>query len=918
MRKTYSIICSAIILLAMLTGILVGCDKNNKNIYGKNVLPTGGKIGADVAIGEIMSAWISNNGYDGEGVFGWEMGFDYTEGDSSSISIEFNGGLAADNSDVLEFSIVDNKKADAEKNIFSIIANKEASYITIFDKTYKAPELKVESDKLTPSTEEEFTSQINSMVKILTVFARLADAGSSVEYVKEKENYTKKYNIKLDVSNIFEDVSKSSLFGCNIIPSTIVEEIKKIFGGNTIEINAIVQDVKLVTIIKEEGNDIFYTYDFRGGNVSPDGISILANDEDGKVHAVNINGLIILNTMPVLTIPENSIEIRVLEHQIDGYFAMHDKSGKTIATYNYSIDMKLSADDLLENLYLFLTGDIVPVISAIFESKDGKMLIDISHTCGDGCVEHMSGKVENKSLITIAFDPSDKAFNNNNIYIAANIKSLIPANLFDALGLTANEVKDLKAAIPNDFISIVLDPLIEKEIEDIENATELSNEKTSSEIDANGDKIPEIDGGIDIVSAIIEFIKSFSLDNDVMTIDYDHIINEIVLKLNLDKQTQEKVMSVLNSLFPNVDKMTTKADYINTPAEDTLNAYLEFIKDKTFSANNDVYSPILGEIKAVGGIKSPRVMLKDNLGKELPVSYDEIMGLCFDPSKEENATIEVSFTGLDGKDYKKDMYIKQVIGLNATDKGVVKVRFVLTGGLGSNINEVLKSMSNVIDLPFYEKIMSNMLSEAIVEINIKITQAVEIKWSQEGIGNKENHVDIQKHYIFDDSIETGYNIVVTYESGEVKQSPTVLYPINMNEYIAEGKIKYCDNFTLVYDGFGVYRKKINIIMDASQYADTQSMVVNESEVYKISNMLNNTTGMISVIDEKHTVLAVKNFCANINNNATYKVICSKENDVEIIELVIDKAGEYTLPFVGKQGDKISLKITVMAADVSVE
>ena len=63
---------------------------------------------------------------------------------------------------------------------------------------------------------------------------------------------------------------------------------------------------------------------------------------------------------------------------------------------------------------------------------------------------------------------------------------------------------------------------------------------------------------------------------------------------------------------------------------------------------------------------------------------------------------------------------------------------------------------------------------------------------------------------------------------------------------------------------------------------------------------------------------MKNFCANINNNATYKVICSKENDVEIIELVIDKAGEYTLPFVGKQGDKISLKITVMASDVSVE
>ena len=914
MIKRHGSIISIFIALVLLCGTLVACVAPRNNVFGKGVLPKSGEIDAHLALEEIFHAWIGNNSYKESDVFGWDVGMDYTDLDDSNISVSFKGGLTSDNNDIFEFSIVDNKQTDEKSTVFSIICNKDASYINVLGKAIKIPELKVESDELLAGSEEDYYGKLNSLMNVFYLFANVADEGSTVEIIDKGDTYTKNYSLNLDLWKVIEALIGLDLKdeqNNNLITDMILEELGKLLNNNIVSINATVENIKLVAKIKEQGNDVFYSYSFRGGEVSPDCININLLESGDIVQSFKLKGLKILNAIPNIIIPNNAVEINLLKHQINGYFWMHDKNGNEIATYTYNLAVDLSAENFVANFYAFLKKDISLLIDSIFKSNDGRLLLEIKHTCKTNCIEHMSGKVNNEALLSVAYDPAINAFNNSNIYIAANVQALLPDNIFEACGYSEMDSSAIKAVLPADHISFVIDPMIYSEIEGLKHSPTNELEQNQKETGEEAKSLDEKETGI--ITLIKSLIGSFAIaEDDILTINYERIVKEIIGELNLKESTAEKINNILMSLFPNVTKMTAKATYVNEAPSEALNPYEEFNKDKSFSYNEKEYVPIRGEITNASNIISSKIKLYDKAGRALALSSEEIAGLLYNPQESENSRIEVSYTGIDGKFYKEELFITEIIGLQVDKKGPQTVDIILSGGLGSSIMEVLEGVDDVIDSSFLKKLRKTMIPNFILQVDFSITSVTDMEWTQEGVGNSENHLNTQKTNCFDDTLEMGYKLKITYENGEIKRSDTPIYPINKDKYLKENKINYYDDFTLSYVGLGVFYNLVQLRMDNSMYEDSVEVSLKEGEKYAFDDVFNNKTGFLMELDEDKALSAIKSFCEDKNNNAEFEVLFNKDKTIKNITVMFKQSGEYEIKMIGLLTESVVFKIKVDA------
>ena len=955
MRKKYGVVVSIMLALVLLLSTLVACVDETKKEKNKGVIPTSGAVDASEAVADLFETWMLTNSYYGDNVMGWDVSFDYKNEDKSSITILFKGGITSDsNDDCFELSVIDNKSTETDKTIVGLVLDKNAMYVNLMGKSFKAEELGLANVGIYNTTEEGFGNAVSSISTVLNLLCMVADdQTSSVEILKVGEKYTKNYNISLDIWSFLESMNIYDLLvdAMDMDPAQakkIVDAVQALLENNIIKISGSIDNLELVETTNETEETIYYSYDFEGGSIITESIKLGLLDKNKSYHDIAIGGLKITNTLPTLSIPENSISISLLKHQLTGSFKMKsvvpasegvEAASTTVSTYDYKINLEFSADNFIGTIIECINAKSVsPLINKILLEQDGKIYIDVYHECTNSCVQHMSttsmfGKPTfnfKGSVFTLAYDSTEEAFNNNKVYIAAHLKTLLPNNILSALGLTSTEAGLVKPAIPKEYVSIVLDPLV---------IMESAGMVTGNSSGAVNPPAPPTEGGINVKDLITKMIQTLSAPNGTVEIDFTALTNILLNDLNLDKATKDMITKIIGSMFPTVNVLAVNANYTNGIAlPEGFNGKTEFmLKDKKGTAKNFASSfmyktqphPMIGDFMYTNMIDENNVkmnssILYDELGVQKNISYKEVLNMITN----DNATVSAKYNTVAGSVVDVNMKLLGIIGLDETKIGVAQsVKLVLGRSGNSTIFDLLDLVGSLGAEFMPELAMVNDLRipDAVVNTTITIHNVTD-SWTQEGIGTEENHIDSVKEYTKDDLVVStiNHNKSYTDNDGNVVGTTTeVLESIGQADIFTEANIetglRAFKNFNVnkvnykTLDGFYTY--EIAVKFDTQSITEKRTLdIVTGGKVFFGLEQTNALTGNIITLNADMYTKLWTIFQESNPDISTFEIVVT-DNVLVSADLVIYKAGTYTVIIKGIMGDFIEYTINVTGEDL---
>ena len=931
------------LVLVMLIGTLVACKEPEKTEHGKGSVPVGGESSASIALPEIIGLWIEANSFGGEDILAWDMDFGYVQGENSNLSITFKGAITKnDNEDFFELSVVDNKSASEDKTVLGVIIDNDALYLSFSGSTMKLPELSISSLAIAAGTEEDFNSTLTTILDLIGVVAGLADDGTSTVAITKGADgkYTKEYNLSIDIWAFLEDLELQDLLSKllkdeNGVPQVelanqIVDAIAGVLEGNVVKINATVTDMTLEEKFDEEEEDIYYYYKLVGGKVSPSSISVGLKDSEGKMHDIAISGLEIISTMPTLTVPtENVQEISILKHQITGNFTMKNNTpaegvtNTVVSDYTYSINVEFSADDIIGTIAKCIVDKSAdPLIEQLFRNQDGKLFIDVYHTCVPGCVNHLSADDFEGSILTIAYDPAEEAFNNNSVYVSAHLKAIIPDSIFAAVGLPAELTEAISLAIP-DMISFIIDPLL---FYDMENGS--TSAATQSSLVEEGEKTP-----IDIGKLITDVIATITTPNGFVEIDFTAIKEVLFGALELDEATKTMIDGIMDSIFPDVTTLSINAVYANgAQLPEDFNGMTEFMKlnentTKKFATlpfGLGKMTPMTGEYNYTNVIDANNIKITSDIlynadGVQNPITHAEFMALL--SAKDDTsskARVKATYVGTDGKTYNSDFRIIGVKGLNPKIINEPQtVNLVLSRGSGASVFTLLDILGGILgeSVPAVAFLNNIFMPEAMVQTTVTLRDLQSEVWSQAGIGSDDNHIDSAKEYTHNDEIVTQFNFTRTFSGGVTEvytANPTNDIFNTMNADTKTSTFKVYADATLNYSAKnGKYTHEVAINFDEASVVSTEAIndKYTKDEIRFTKDILNNATNKYLTLTEANAKSIMDAFLITYPDVAEYAI--EKEgNSFKAVVLTFKKTGEYNLTINGTAGDSIVYTITI--------
>ena len=958
MRKKLGIIVTVVLVLTMLLTTLIACSEDvvNKEVSGKDDIVLAGSISAGDILGDLFNSWLAESGYDANnnanGDMGWDMNFGFSEGANSDLAINFKGAITNNNNnDAFEIGIVDNKKQGDAKNIVGIVVNHEALYLTLAGEHYKMKEIGIDafSSSLATGTADSINKVLDFVSMGLSALGMFTDSGSEFSATKQADGkYTMDYEARIDIWG-----GLGGILGMleDFIPAGTVDTISSIIQGTfqdtIIVVTGALKDMELKETITETDSAIKYSYTFTGGVIVADNTVITVDSRDGKDYNIALEGVDLSEALPEINPPSSNVrDINILKHQFTGEFNVKvpDAIGgdSTLATFTYNVNIELNEKNFIKSIGESIKAkSTTPLLRSIFEKgSTGKLLIDVMHTCGATCIDHMRDATDGV-ILTVAYDPDTvKGFGNGKIYIAADLQTIIP-NLKDLVG--EENIKYIKPLLPADYVSFIIDPMVFGEIEDAKNLnkTPKRSSRTQSVSSTTETKTPTIDVVSILINLIGSFTTSSTANGGALEVNIDNILNNVVKKLNVDDATMKTINQILDLLFPGANKLSFSVnDYVNGEDADfnkELDVKSEFLEKtpgvrKSFAVSGGTpvpigaKDPVIAEgSKELNGINpkisTSAVTLYDAEGKNTHVSYSEIMNLVLDGKSGTSSTVRINYTDIDGTAQVASVPITGIVGLNPSIIGTPQTfKLILSKTNGDSFYPWLTNLTELMggdfvrpiiegliktDLtPIIELINGIVLPEMMVDYTVTLSALESEKWSQDGIGADDKHFDANKTYKAGDSIVTKFKYTYTYTDKTLAPKVYDAEPNNLEYNFSGEAAGTLDRKIIMYKSFNVnysvlggnIRQTLPLKFDTSSAHDKKeiTMYTNENMNFNVSYFQNSKTNSPNRFVKESFQGNFANSMKDIEGAA-----CKENRDftdifIKSIDMYFTKAGTYKL------------------------
>ena len=914
MKKKFSFVLAIIMVVCTLAIALVACAPKDPDPFTA--------VDSSKELGNIWDAWAKEHMNVSGNTLGINANINLKNSDTD-MSIALQGGITQEKGvkEVLRLAVANNKKTGDNKNIVDIIINDTDGLFVNIDglsqKPIKIIELKLPSignllkEGLDMSISDILPAIKPAVVELIN-FA-LDDSKVTVDPVKNKKEYDVKYTFTVQVDALVNSI----LDMINLEMSPEVESIVN-------EVKAMLEDVNLKFTIDTTGNTQTKVkkpaknapkYEYKGGKMTD-----LKIEVEGMT--VNATGINLTNSIPNIAIPTDTMDLdtALLTSRLNGTITMKDENGNSVGDYTYTINLDFEPIQLITTITECVnTGSPEPIINKMLLDQKGKIFIEIMHFCGDNCgATHLNSKKSNGSILAVAFAPEE--FDNSRIYVSMDLKSILPDDIFTALGLEGFVANIAKGLIKEECYTFSFDVPQYFELIAARNAAPKDPEIPTEPTEPTEPETPVIiQKPFDFGSMISKIISGLNSEQELKLETADII--GVLGALGLDEGTYYTLEKVLNSLIP-FNSVSIKAEYSNGSNMDEMKVRDLFIRlndkeNKKFASSEGVNDKLItgeveyvkdkaGNIAIYEGKDKLHSLMYDAQGNYLPICYNEIERKILDPNMGgRNGKVQYTYTDIDGNEVNSYAAIQEIIGLDKTKFGTPQSVKLLIGtgsseivkgyqnGIGSSFNNLFCSVVGLSGMvPAISFLSGAKIPELLVDTQITLTEFEKDIWEQEA-GNDKN-IDTTKSYVYGNEINSVFNLSIKYKGVTTPKFVKSIEPSNKSTYIdSSNKIKTGSPFTLNYSEMG-YTNSIEVqVNEQFDIARFNVVMANGKATYSMSTYLTTTiTGSTSSIiaDEIESVL--EDFNTKYDTaNATVKLSSGKFGG---INFEFTEAGEYTI------------------------
>lgn len=678
MKKKFVISIVAVILACTMAVSLVACKPKLEEF----VAPS-----KDAALSEVINAWMRQNTYDGGDALGLDADINLKDAQDSSLmdmSVKLQVALSDGNpNEALRLELIDN----IAKSAFALTARREAMYITMPEKSLKFAELGL----LNIGVSEELNDSISSLASMALTL--LCPGKVMVKPAENGDYFDVQYKFTLEFASIAE------LLEVLVAEMDLPDAITSIIDG--------LASTKIELTIQTTGNSQSKIegakkgepkYSYSGGKFA----SMTAKVSGGANINISASGLKLLNTLPEIKAPSAAEEAYLLKHDVSGSFVLKNKTGASISRYDYNAFVDFGADNFLQLVADCATeGSVMPLFESLFTNQNGKIFFEVAHECEGNCsVQHMSK--QSRPVMTVAYDPTN--FGSDNVYIAVNLRGIVPANLAEVIGgkfagLTAEKVTELMNKLPAEDLVFCVSP------------------------QAYMKYLAALEGS----EAAAGLMSVADTTNQPISIDFAEL-KEMLLAADEIAEYRDMLEALLDTMFPQVATIEASAQHSfgkNIPSD--FNGKEAFVTGRTFTyADGDtpvIIAPIDSEItfatNAAGVYEfDADIYAADGSVKELTVAeLEKLIG----------AKIGGTYTNILGEVVCEQMQVLEIIGYDDSIAGATqKIGFVIGGSVGNNFvnfaEDVISELAAI--FPEYEaqieEIVNARLVVDVIYLDIKL------------------------------------------------------------------------------------------------------------------------------------------------------------------------------------------------------
>ena len=617
---------------------------------------------------------------------------------------------------------------------------------------------------------------------------------------------------------------------------------------------------------------------------------------------------------------------------------MKNADGIVVSNYTYTINMEFTAENLISTIIECVnTGSATPILNKMFMEQQGKLFIEVNHTCGEVCqTNHVNSKKMDGSVIAIAFSPED--FDNNRIYVSLDLQTIFNDSfLNDVVGVGLNSL------FPAYYTQFSFDFLEYMELVDMRANGVKPDSQATAGISAIADE------QFSIGNLIGKIVSGLTVDQELQ-IEIDDI-RAIVdsLQSSLDEGTYWTILKAVNSLFQGVDKICLNGVYTNGANMEDMDILALYKRQnettpKTFfdvdkpdeNANHKIIKGGLtgwdkddaGNVKIYQGATNDlNSTIYNTNGTYTTFSYGELMELVVDQdATNEKNTVVVQFNDIYGEAIVSRMNIIEIVGLDPTkfDEPQDVALVLSTGsaanksaGIGSNINNligVLKGLSGLVkDLAILNELRT---PELVIKTQITIAEVEQVEWSQAAVSGitETQIIDETKTYANGDEASDKCHIKVTFANGVVHEAD--VQANNSTNTIKNNKVTSWSSFTLNFSAFG-YTNEIKVNMDDELGIDNQTIslqMTGDSVTHTFSKSVkNNKINANMSLEEGETMAAIDAFATA--NGLSYETT-SNFLGWTGAKITFKKEGTYKLTLRGTNGASINFTFIVITKFVN--
>lgn len=702
MKKKFIVVLAIVVMVCTLSLALVACNPKNPEAFQV--------VNNSSALNELWDAWAKENFSKSHDTIGLDVNLNYDDSDTD-ISIALKGGItqAKDNKNALSFVVKDNKKQGTNKDIINLTFNSDALFIYIdgvADKSLKVSDIKFPNlsggifDMITIGNISDSLKTI--LVSLMAYTLDMEDSKITIDPVLNgKDLYDAKYSISFKVNSLIDSVVESYLESfMSDYMQLALKTVKEKLVGVKVEITANTTGNTRKKVEKPAKGAPKYEY--VGGTLVDSDIAVGTYDSKLTINT-KASDIKILNSIPEIKAPTDFIEFDnyLLPSNVNGAFNLKDKNGNILSKYDYTANFDFNMTEVASTILdCFDKKSMVPLINAMLSDQNGKIFVEINHTCDDSCLlDHLSKT--SKPVLTIAYSPVD--FGNNRIYIAVNLRGILSSdfgeqmleNLPDGSTATAQDIIDL---LPEEDLIFTIDLQTYSTISSIKNAADNSRQAIVNLLDSVATTTYEQNKNIDITSIL----------NAVMSIE----------ELAVYKYSVEKAMDII---MKDVDSIDIAYTHTNEHYTDG-NIKEQFMQNKTFVyGDGTVIAPIIDKLtfaeKSEGVVQiNGQDGLYNEDGTFNALTEKQVFKLI-------GSTITATYTDMLGNTISEELVVFDILGFDST-KVEQTVYLVVSGNLGNNYNQFVKNVKDMFEENDSQtEVSRENVAEAVVKISFKLQTA---------------------------------------------------------------------------------------------------------------------------------------------------------------------------------------------------